>query len=355
MPQTIKTLLTQAIQQAPSADNSQPWRIDWHENTLTISYDTARVSNNTFAADNPATLLSIGAAIENLLQAAYAYKIPTDCQITKQFNPLNPVYCICHITAPQDPLEEPVLPLPLHQRHTNRCAYSTQHLAPLSIDSLESQTLNGMRIKVIEQHKKIMEVSKLVRLASEIRFRTQEINEWLGKSFRFGRQAELTNDGLDVETLNLPLGGSLFLRFISNWKRMKLLNLLGAYKFMSFIDSSPIKQAPALVAIIGPSGFHESLSAGQLMQRTWISLNAQGIAVHPYYVISDQINRYQAGTVPKKLENQASQVLNSARNILDLPEKETLHMLFRIGYPKKTAKRSRRLALQKICPGINIA
>ena len=349
---TIKNCLAQAIQQAPSADNSQPWHIFWHQNRLSLRYDTERVGDKTFPADSPATLLSIGAAVENLNQAASACNIDVDCHFSKQFDKDNPVYFQCHVVAPEKNVKISDNLHPIWQRHTNRLPYQTTKIPAIQIEALKTVTFDTLRVQVLEQQPEINRVALLVRLASEIRFQIREINEWLGKSFRFGKQVESTNDGLDVATLDLPPGGSLFLRFVSNWKRMKWLNLLGGYKLMSIIDSAPIKKAPALVAIVGKQGFRESLSAGQLMQRIWIDLNAQGIAVHPYYVICDQMNRLQDGSVPKTLERKAEQVYYEAKNIFNLDEGESLHMLFRIGYPKKKAKRSKRLPLKNICSDI---
>lgn len=345
---SIKSLLSQAAQQAPSADNSQPWLLYWQGNTLSIRYDSERVGKKTFPENSPATLLSIGAVIENLNQAAKAHRVKISWNIAEQIDKNNPVYCHCHISTTDDVKIFDNL-LPLYERNTNRLPYLSTPLPIQQLEVLKKLTLGTIRVKVFQSHEEIGRTAQLVRFASEIRFRTHEINEWLGKSLRFGKQAKSCGDGLDVATLDLPPGGTLFLKLISNWQRMKWLNLLGAYKFMSFIDSLPVKKAPALVAIIGPKGFHEYLSAGQLMQRIWIDLNAQGIAVHPYYVIADQINRFQGGKIPRNLIKQATQTNEEAIQLFELNEGETLHMLFRIGYPKKKAKRSKRLPLEVIC------
>ena len=136
---------------------------------------------------------------------------------------------------------------------------------------------------------------------------------------------------------------------------MSWINKIGAFKILSLIDSNPIHKAPAIIAVIGQTSFNETLSAGQLMQRTWIELNTQGIAVHPYYVISDILSRQRNGLIPQHLSNQAKTISDHSTQLFNLKEGETLHMLFRIGYPKKKAKRSKRLPLEKICSSFNNA
>ncbi len=84
------------------------------------------------------------------------------------------------------------------------------------------------------------------------------------------------------------------------------------------------------------------------MERVWIYLNEQGIAVHPYYVVSDQINRLHENKVPEELRQQAQRVSAGSKQVFDLQDNETLYMLLRVGYPKKKAKRSKRLPLKDL-------
>lgn len=346
---SILNLILKAAHQAPSADNSQPWLLEWHDPTLTVSYDTARVSDKTFPANSPATLLTMGAALENINQAVNAAECPIIWQIPPTLNPAQPVYFKATFGRGAEKTDLTIDSVPLFKRHTNRLPYQSQALPKTLINELKNLTVASARVVVIDQPSTISQVAGLVKQASEIRFQTREIHEWLAKSLRFGKSSGSNDDGLDVNTLDLPPGGIAFLRLISAWSRMKILNLLGAYKALSFIDSRPVKDAPALVAIVGPSGFQDILAAGQLMNRIWIDLNAQSIAVHPYYVIADQLNRRQAGVIPVGLEKQADAVFVKAREIFQFEEGETLQMLLRVGYPKKTPVLSKRLPIEVVC------
>lgn len=345
----VLNLILQAAHQAPSADNSQPWRLDWLNQTLSVTYDTARVSHKTFPAHSPATLLTMGAVQENITQAANASGWPLTWQVPTTLDLNQPVYCQALLGQANESTQVSADALPLFKRHTNRLPYRAQKLPETLFNALNKQTEASARVVIIDQPSTISQVAGLVKQASEIRFQTREIHEWLAKSLRFGGSSGTYDDGLDVNTLDLPPGGIAFLRLISAWSRMKILNLLGAYKALSFIDSRPVKDAPALVAIVGPSGFQDILAAGQLMDRIWIDLNAQGIAVHPYYVIADQLHRRQAGAIPVGLEKQADAVFTKAKEIFQFGEGETLQMLLRVGYPKKTPVLSKRLPLEVVC------
>jgi len=347
MPSTIQTLVN-ALHYAPSADNSQPWHLTWDKNFLSISYDSKRVAGNTFPASHPATLLTMGACLENLRQVVevldidFKYTLPTKLDIS------NPIYFQLPIEKSKLNTDIQVEKLPLYERHTNRLPYLEKPLPADLIRVLKKLTVGSARAVFFEASPEIRKISELVQKASEIRFRTREINEWLGKSLRFKDTPGEKNDGLDIDTLDLPPGGAAFLRLIGNWRIMKFLNLFGAYKVMSFADAQPIRKAPGVIAVISPIGFQDVISAGQLMNRIWIDLNANGLAVQPYYVVADQLYRFQKGVIPDGLEEQAKLISEATNKLLQLQNGEALQMLFRVGYPAKKPVKSKRISIEKI-------
>lgn len=331
----IKTLI-HAGRTAPSADNSQPWRFESHGNSLSVIYDFARVQGQTFPANSPATLLSLGATIENITELSRYYGIEADlfCSIESLSTTCSGAkISFQSINSPESTI--PPTTHPISERHTNRFAYHKTAVPRPVIDHTAILTENSARLVIIDQKPAIHEIALLIKLASEIRFQTQEVHEWLGKCLRFTKEDVKKADGLDIQTLDLPPGGSVFLKFISSWKRMKLLNRIGAYKLLAQIDSAPIKAAPAIVAIIAPATAQGAIDAGRLLCRAWTYLNTQNIAVHPYYVVADQLARLEGKTVPEKLIEQVQDINQQCTKELSLKEGETLHMFLRAGYPKR--------------------
>lgn len=329
---------------APSADNSQPWRFTWDGTCLLIEYDTARVENKTFPANSPATLLSLGATIENIHLISNSYKIksshsidiqnlsPTSARAVIDFKPTG------QLTSQDSPESHYIV-----KRHTNRFSYQKKALPKTAINHLQQLDKGSARLSLVEEKNLIQEISKLIKLASTIRFQTKEVHEWLGKSLRFSKEDVKKADGLDVRTLDLPPGGAIFLKFISSWNRMKVLNKIGTYQLLAKIDAAPIKAAPAILAVIAPATPQGAIDAGMLMCNAWTYLNNEGIAAHPYYVVADQLARLRENAVPEQLTDSAQEIEQQCRTTLDLKEGETLHMFLRVGYPKKAPPRSLRL------------
>ena len=340
--------LVNCARPAPSADNSQPWAFRKNEGGLDIIYDGARVAHKTFAAEDPATLIAIGALLENISQGASAAALDVEISLWPEGRAEKEVFARVFIG---DGGSETHLAKfghhPLFDRHTNRFPFSAKLPPEEELWGMTNQSCNQARIAWLSGPD-IKSMGSLVGQASEVRFQTSEVHEWLARSLRFDVQDDSVNDGLDVSTLALPPGGSALLKFLSPWPRMRALNRIGAYKLMAAIEAAPVKSAPVLAAIISPSDNDALLSVGMLMERLWIALNAAGLAVHPYYVISDQLHRLTKGTIPAGLEGQVESVDAKCRELLKLQPGEQLQILFRVGYPTREAVRSRRLPAARL-------
>jgi len=340
---TIKRLIQSGLK-APSADNSQPWHFEWDGSVLSVKYDVVRVKDRTFPANSPATLLSLGTVIENILYISESYNISakfswspdmiSEESAGAEIN-LQPINSVEPST---DPINHPIF-----KRHTNRFPYHKTALPKQVLNEATQLSEGSARLLIINSKSLIQELGQLVKVASEIRFQTKEVHEWLGQNLRFTKEDVKKADGLDIRTLALPPGGSMFLKFISSWHRMKVLNRIGAYRLLAKIDAAPVKVAPAIVAIIAPPTPQGAIDAGRLLCRSWTYLNTEGIAVHPYYVIADQLTRLKAGTIPENLIEKAHYLKQECTQALSLGEGETLHMLLRTGYPKRTPPQSLRL------------
>jgi hypothetical protein len=190
-------------------------------------------------------------------------------------------------------------------------------------------------------------MAKLVRDASAARFQTEEIHRWLGRSLRFTPAEVERGDGLDVATLMLPPGAMALLRFSLDWPRMAAMNRLGAYKLFAGLEAAMLTRSAALVAVVGPAEqCGDILAAGRLMERLWIALNAAGLAVHPYFVLTDQLYRLRSNRVPAELRPAVEAIAGDVAALLGSSE-STIWMLLRVGHPKvANPVRSRRLPIE---------
>jgi len=329
---------------APSADNTQPWRFELDGSALSLRFDSARMHNTSFPFDHPATMITMGAVIENLDQAAALLQLP--CEL-KPIIPTSPPYEFLKLTLSDSNLPHAPENAPLFARHTNRLTYRTNPIGSELRATLCSESEEDARILFIESKTDMQKIASMVRLASQIRFQTREIHEWFSSSLRFTRSEVARGDGLDVATFDLPPGGHIFMRWLmSDWRNMALLNRIGGYRMMAGIEAASITKAGAIIAILGSETLSGALHAGRLMERIWIKLNQSGLAVQPYYVVSDQLTRLTKGQVPHKLCHHVERLQDEVSSTLSLPGNARLHMLLRVGLPLHAPSRSLRLPLE---------
>jgi hypothetical protein len=329
---------------APSADNSQPWTLCWNGRELAIAFAPRHKTYNVFGADSHATLLSVGAVLENLQAALTANAMSARWQW-----PANPALGEPYVSVVLgDAAVDFVSPDSPIQRHTNRLAFRRDPLPPDVVREFDHYRENSNRAVLLVDRRQKSTLIRLVRLCSEARFCNQHLHEWLIGSLRFTPQEIARGDGLDFRTLGLPPGGKPFLRLISDWRRLKVLNRLGASKLLALSEVGLLTAAPALLCVVGPADARSVIDAGRLMTRIWTDLNLKGIAVHPYYVVTDQINRLREKTLATGFESKIAGVADELRLLLALQPEETLHMIFRVGYPKSEPVRSRRLPLEAV-------
>ena len=342
----LARFLVEAAHRAPSADNNQPWHFHVDRDRLTIRFDQARCGTHGFGPNAHATLIAMGAVIENVIQAAEAAQLEISCDMASgnfaeshyfqaQFDPV--------AALPAEARQHPIF-----SRYTNRAPYKQEPLPEDLQVLISSMAESSAQVMLLTQPEEIREVARIIELASRVRFQTREIHEWLGDSLRFTHKDVERGDGLDVATLELPPGGGLLLQLTKDWQRMALLNRVGAYKLFAAIEAAAIRKAPAMLVITGAEGAAEAVAAGRLMERVWLALNGEGVAVQPYYVVPDQLQRVRLNAVPRQLIDSVTQVSESVAEVLGASDLLP-HMMLRVGYPKRDVTRSLRLPLESVC------
>ena len=206
--------------------------------------------------------------------------------------------------------------------------------------------VDGSSPVIVDDEKVIGETARLINDASKIRFRMKELHEGLFSTLRFTPEQVNQGDGLDVGTLHLPPGGRLLLKSVEKWETMERLNKLGIFRMFSAIEANLFRQAGAIICVVQDSPSSSAILSGRLMERAWIKLNKAGIAVHPYFVLTDLLYRLSEGSIPTFLEDEAQALKMRAAEILGIDDNRIM-MLLRAGYATRIAVPSKRLPFER--------
>ena len=335
----------ESAQLAPTADNSQPicYTVNNQANSILTGFDHERCSSFFLGSDSHAYQLSLGANLENGLRFCRHHNLTSPFEVSKE-DSHNLSYTI---TLPDSSESGFDLPADILGRHTNRWPYKADAIPEDLIASCSSFAEDSVSVTILTQLNERKKMADLIGLASEMRFQTPEIHNWLYETLRMSPAEVAENDGLDINTIPLPPGGKLLLALIKDWKRMSFLNrYFGMYKMMAKIEAQALLAAPAIAIVSGGHYQKDAFDAGRVMQRFWLHANSQGLAVHPYYVLSDQLVRVSNETLMEQLSPYESKLRQGIQSILD--NDGFPHMVLRVGYPKKNVVKSKRLSMDLV-------
>ena len=119
----VQKLVTVAAR-APSADNAQPWALQWNGSELAVVFAARGGAKNLFPANSHATLISIGAVIENIQAAISANAVSAEWRLPATAESGQPYASIILPEASID-FVPPAGPL---RRHTNRSPFQSDAL-----------------------------------------------------------------------------------------------------------------------------------------------------------------------------------------------------------------------------------
>lgn len=338
MPRPLSEFVQYAVT-APSADNSQPWVFSLDNDRVICRYQHAGGGTDPFGSKGHGTLVAAGALQENIDRLLFMLDMPASVKQLDSDWSIN--FSVPCRSVPASAELNAIL-----SRHTNRFPY--RRIERPDFTNLPYSNSGFSRLVIVQDRKSIGRIGDAVRACAEARFNTKELHEWLFGSMRWSQLEVRRGDGLDLSTVHLPPGGRQFMRFVSPWSRMAMLNRLGLYKLLAGTDTAPIYKAPCIMAIIGDRSVGGAWDAGRVLQSLWIALNRRQYAVHPYYVTTDLVNRLDAGAVQEPWRHSVATANSILKDVLEFGSGEQVHMLLRVGEPTTTPTRSLRKAVSEL-------
>ena len=330
-----------AATMAPSADNNQPWRIEIVENSISFFLDTTRLIRSD--VDHMFDLTSIGAAIENAKIAANQLGYDAQVELLNARDVSNEPVARLHLGGGGRSSLPGKLFEAIHSRCTNRKQFARTRLSPMvrrELDNL-STVFPDVRLDWIENPKQLRQLGRLVAYADSLRFASPAFHDEFYAQLRVsGEEVEQSRDGLDVKTLELPVGGQLFLRCFQNRVFANLFKLCSGTRLMAMPSAQAVCNSSAVVAFSVPNRSTSSfLTGGQAIQRFWLTATSLGLAVHPLGSLPIFITHRTASGETQPYAKTLSQNLMS---LCPQMGGNALQLLLRIGYTEEPCARSLR-------------
>lgn len=258
---------------APSDWNSQPWRFEVDASAIRVVADARRALAVT-DPDRRGMMLSLGAALENMLIAARAYGLrPT---VTYQpHDGANGVVAEVIWSGGEARRDRAMFTM-IPERRTNRREFDGRGLYPQNRAQLGAQVPEGLALHWIDDRKKVRNLADLVFDATRTQARDPRAEAEHYNWIRFGDDAKKRGDGVSVDALEF--GGP------ADWFAGKYFNPNSM--FAGFGADSAAKQSREQVRSAGALALltasrrddAQRLMGGQALQRFALKATELGIA-----------------------------------------------------------------------------
>jgi len=330
---------------APSGDNCQPWRFAGHGEGLWLLIDPARDSS-LYNVRDTASHIASGALIENMALAAPSLGYELKAELFPQKRPKDAVALLSfEKTAPR---QDELLPF-IDKRCTNRWPYRKAPLPDGAKEKLGKAAgavrFGHLRLAVSDDEKKT--VAKAASINDRLLFENRLMHDFLFSQIRWSvEEAERTMDGLDARTLGLDALQTRLFRLLGPWPVLRALNLAGFSRVVPMQSYMLCKDSSAMGLVhVDGKGVDSFVNGGRLMQRVWLTAASLGLSFQPMTGLTFLVNRLRlAGG--EGLSEKHRELVRTAeallKTVFPLEERESMIMLFRLGYGPEPVKSLRR-------------
>jgi nitroreductase len=334
---------------APSGGNCQPWQFYFDRGTLWVVHDTAR-SRNLLDGRGQASLLALGAAIENLVIAAaergYATRVD---DLPRPDHPAIVAALRFESSRGPEVAGSAGLFSLLRCRESNRRLATRRRLTPQVPETLRQAAAHyGAHLQLVTQAAPLDELGEILGEGDRLRFLCRDLHRELFAEVRWTpRDVQRTRDGIDVATLELTAAQDAAMRVLA---RPDVAAFLRSEDAGSGIAEMTVKAVAAAAAVglltLSADTTAAWLHGGRALQRVWLAAAALGVSLQPMTALLFMFDMLGSASVNAFTERERSRLVDMQvrlDRVFDERVGAPRAMLFRLAYaPEPTARSLRR-------------
>ena len=347
MPPTPAVELIDAVAQAanlaPSGGNSQPWRFEADDREFRIYLVPQRTS--AMDVEFRGSYVAVGAALFNA------------CCAASEHARLGPVELFPHGTSDVHiatmhfgdgtDIDLAELYPTLLTRSTNRNLGVPSAISPTTMSLLrEEAQRGGARIHVVEDRATIEHCAELLAESDRIRHLSPRLHHEMMSELRWS--GEPLETGIDIRTLELD---ATDLSKLSVARRADVMERLASWSAGAALgeatrDRARSSSAFVVVTIDGtdPASY---VRGGAAVERVWLAAERAGLAIQPaspVFIYAVEPADY-ASLVPPQFVEHLENISFAFRDLIGVPQRETIALVLRMSHAPFPTARSMRLPI----------
>lgn len=267
--ESLQIILKAAVQ-APSGENSQPWRFVFHDGKLFL-YNVPEKDLSLYNVRQFGSLVSHGAAIENIVIAASALHYATAVTLFPLEQDPN---CTAQMTFTKDeqlPIDD--LHNYIFARASNRSAYK-----PVTLSPEDKTALLNEHIVLIEDKQKRKNVGEALSYGDRLLFENIKIHDFLFEHIYWTREEALQKKGgFYIKELGLNGPQEFVFKLLRKTSMVKFFNSIGFPSVAAKGNGALYAASPILGAItMKGNSSKDFIQAGRSLERLWLTATKLG-------------------------------------------------------------------------------
>jgi hypothetical protein len=353
----IRQMIAAAIL-APSAENTQPWRFLADGDQLTVLLEPARWLPSDVTG--MLALTSLGAGIENAVIAARRQHVEPRVRVLVDglLHRTDGLAEMAVIEPARDESARDADGDPLHAWLSVRC--TTRRLSSRPIKHIvlakigdEAAAFSDVRVDWIDGGDQLREIARLIGEGNAIRFQHEPFHREFYENLRLTRQQVLaTQDGLDVETLQLGRAVKAVLAWPRTWRRMEWANRFGFSHSVGRQAATEVRNSGAVGLLsIGAAAAPAMINGGRALERLWLATTAEGLGFHPTAslpVFLAYARHPELERLPAKLQKAIKRMAERFDGVFPQLRGRVVQMAFRVGDGRPAEVRSVRRPIEAV-------
>ncbi|MGB0757189.1 MAG: hypothetical protein ACPGO5_01910 [Patescibacteria group bacterium] len=333
--QKIKEILVEAVE-APSGDNSQPWRFRIKNDVLFIKC-TASNDNEAYNYQKRGSLVAVGALLENI-RIISSYK-GYGCNLFYFPDKCSDIVAKVEFTKSEKKLDENYESI--KNRFTDRRPYLKNSVQDSVINTLKSFSDKKVFVKVVSQSTKVNEIAKLLSYNEMLILENKFIRSSLLSSIVWKERVHKEKrKGLYIRTLALEKEKEFVFRLLLNFDGLaRLAKILGLTKLISKDSAGLYSETDSYILLSTTKNVKKQklyLDVGILLQRIWLHLTSKQLSLQPvaaliYLRHRINENRRSVDFLSRAQSEKVLSIYDSIKGIFNLEDEEEILMLSRIG------------------------
>lgn len=351
IPETeIREILQDAIS-APSGENCQPWLFEIKDEFLNI-FNNPESDQSVYSWGQRASFVANGALIENIFLLAKGRGYQSNIILFPDPANSNHVAKIHFLESTKDDGNN--LASFVTERHTNRKPYFKEKIRNDILNTLRGLSNSEIKVLIDENLNNIKQLARVGSMNENIMLDNKKLHNFFFSHVSWTKEEDsIKKIGFFIETLELPGPAKLGFKLFSKWERLaKIKKFINIPSFVAKTNAQVYNSSAAIgIITISNRDPKNYIEAGRVFERLWIFLTKEGISLQPLTGILFMWLKVKEGETKEFSPSQIEKIKeghDTIRKIFDIPEGQTIALMFRIGKSKPASARSSKFKLEQV-------